>query len=186
MAKGFQELGHTVDIIMASSTHRCSEKLVEKAEGAIRVIELPFRLIPVLNEAVYLKVGKLLGREQYDYVQINEEGNFASYLIARACHKQGLKFGIYQGMYRILPGRKWAFYGTIHHKLFRPMLRSTSVGAFCKTAEAKSFLNSKGYKNTHVVPVGLDFSKFKNRKNRDWRANLNPLCQPRCPVGDFA
>ncbi len=172
LAKGLQKLGHTVDIIMASSTDRYSEKMVEETEGDIRVIELPFRLIPVLNEPVYLKVGRLLSREQYDYVQINEEGNFASYLIARACRKQRLKFGIYQGMYRILSGRKWALYEAIHHKLFRPMLRDQSAGAFCKTAEAKRFLNSKGYENTHVVPVGLDFSKFENRKNRDWRAHL--------------
>lgn len=59
---------------MASSTDRYSEKMVEETEGDIRVIELPFRLIPVLNEPVYLKVGSLLSREQYDYVQINEEG----------------------------------------------------------------------------------------------------------------
>lgn len=172
LAKGFQKLGHTVDIIMASSTDRYSEKMVEETEGAIRVIEIPFRLIPVLNEPVYLKVDRLLSREQYDYVQINEEGNFASYLIARACRKQRLKFGIYQGMYRILSGRKWALYEAIHHRFFRPMIRKYSVGAFCKTSEAKSFLDLKGYEHTHVVPVGLDFSKFENRKNRDWRAHL--------------
>lgn len=172
LAKGFQKLGNTVDIIMASSSDRYTEKMVAETGGAIRVIELPFRLIPVLNEPVYLKVGGLLGREQYDYVQINEEGNFASYLIARACRKQGLRFGIYQGMYRILSGRKWALYEAIHHKLFRPMIQKQSVGAFCKTSEAKRFLNSKGYQHTHVVPVGLDFSKFENRKNRDWKARL--------------
>ncbi len=172
LAKGFQKHGHTVDIIMASSNDRYSEKIVEGTEDAIRVIELPFRLIPVLNEPVYLKVDRLLVKGQYDYVQINEEGNFASYLIARVCHRQGLRFGIYQGMYRILSGRKWALYEAIHHKFFRPMIRKQSVGAFCKTSEAKSFLNTKGYQESHVVPVGLDFSKFENRKNRDWRAHL--------------
>lgn len=173
LAKGFQTLGHAVDIIMASSTGRYSERNVEGAGGAIRVIELPFRIIPVLNEPLYLKAAKLLSQEQYDYVQINEEGNFASYLIARICRKRGLKFGVYQGMYRILSGRKWALYEAIHHKIFRPMLRKHSVGAFCKTTEASGFLGSKGYQNTHVVPVGLDFSKFENRKNNDWRAHLN-------------
>lgn len=173
LARGFQELGHAVDIIMASSTGRYSEKTVDGSSEAIRVIELPFRRIPVLNEPVYLTAGKLLRREQYDYVQVNEEGNFASYLIARVCHKEGLRFGIYQGMYRILSGRKWSLYEAIHHKLFRPMLRKHSVGAFCKTSNAMSFLNSKGYRNTHVVPVGLDFSKFEIRKDRDWRAHLN-------------
>jgi len=172
LAKGFQKLGHTVDIIMASSTDRYSEKVVEETKGSIRIIELSFHLIPMLNEPVYLKVRGLLCREQYDYVQINEEGNFASYLIARACHKQELKFGVYQGMYRILSGRRWAFYEAIHHKLFRPMIRKHAVGAFCKTSKAKKFLSSKGYQATHVVPVGLDFSKFENRRNRDWRAHL--------------
>lgn len=172
LAIGFQKLGHTVDIIMASSTDQYSEKIVEGTEGAIRVIELPFFLIPVLNEPVYLKIVRLLRKEQYDYVQINEEGNFASYLIARVCHEQGVRFGIYQGMYRVLPGRRWALYEAIHHKIFRPMIRNKSIGAFCKTSEAKNFLASKGYQKTLVVPVGLDFTKFENRKNRDWRAHL--------------
>ncbi|MCL1479002.1 MAG: glycosyltransferase family 4 protein [Marinobacter sp.] len=129
-------------------------------------------MIPILNEPVYLKVRSLFRREQYDYVQINEEGNFASYLIARACQKQSLKFGIYQGMYQVLLGRRWSLYETVHHKFFRPMIRKHAIGAFCKTSAAKRFLSSKGYQTTHVVPVGLDFSKFENRKNRDWRAHL--------------
>ncbi|MDO6824579.1 glycosyltransferase [Marinobacter sp. 1_MG-2023] len=173
LAKGFKNLGHIVDIIMASSSDRYNEQVVEGSKGAIRVLELPFRLIPVLNEPVYLKVGRLLSREQYDYVQINEEGNFSSYLIARVCRKHGLNFGIYQGMYRVLSGRRWTLYEAFHHRFFRPMLRKHSVGAFCKTSEARRFLDSKGYENTHVVPVGLDFSKFDNGKNQDWRARLN-------------
>lgn len=173
LAKGFRKLGHVVDIIMASQTGRYTEKMVEGSDGGIRVIELPFRIIPLLGGPVYLKIGKLLSKERYDYVQINEEGNFASYLIARICYRHGLKFGMYQGMYRTLSGRKWALYEAIHHRFFRPMLSENSVGAFCKTSEARIYLNSKGYRNTHVVPVGLDFSKFRDRDNRDWRGHLN-------------
>ncbi|MBU2875239.1 glycosyltransferase family 4 protein [Marinobacter salexigens] len=173
LAKGLRKLGHVVDIIMASSTGHYSEKVIDDTDGAIRIIELPFRIIPLLNEPFYPKVYKILSKNKYDYVQINEEGNFASYLIARVCNKNDLKFGIYQGMYRTLSGRKWALYEAIHHRFFRPLLRTRSVGAFCKTSLAGDYLSSKGYKKTHVVPVGLDFSKFRIRENRDWRNHLN-------------
>jgi glycosyltransferase involved in cell wall biosynthesis len=172
LAKGFQTLGHDVHIIMASPTGQYGEKNVCGAGSAIKIIEIPFRLIPVLNEPVYFKASEVLSRGRYDYVQINEEGNFASYYIAQVCRKRDLKFGIYQGMYRVLSGRKWALYEAIHHKIFRPTLRKYSIGAFCKTTEASDFLRSKGYERTYVVPVGLDFSKFEDRKDRDWRSYL--------------
>ncbi|WP_417521364.1 glycosyltransferase family 4 protein [Marinobacter sp.] len=172
LAKGFQAWGHVVDIVMASGTGQYSEKTVEGTDGCVRVIEVPFRLIPILNEPVYSKVAEILRREKYDYVQINEEGNFASYLIAQVCSRAGVKFGIYQGMYRVLSGRKWALYEAVHHRLLRPFLRQKAVGAFCKTSQAQSFLEERGYRNSHVVPVGLDFSKFQNRRDRDWRDQL--------------
>jgi len=175
LAKGFWALGHMVDIIMASGTGEYSEEVAKGTEGYVRVIKVPFRLIPLLNEPLYLNVGEILRREQYDYVQINEEGNFASYLVARACRRAGLKFGVYQGMYRVLPGRKWALYEAIHHRFFRPLFRKYAIGAFCKTSEAQRFLENRGYNNSHVVPVGLDFSRFQNRRDRDWRAHLGLL-----------
>lgn len=172
LAKGFAELGNTVDIFMASSTSNYSVRSVDGMNDAIRVIELPFRIIPLLDEPLYLGFGKILRKEQYDYIQINEEGNLASYLIARACHKARLRFGIYQGMYRVLSGRKWALYERLHQSLFRPFLRKHCVGAFCKTSEASKFLETRGYEKTMVVPVGLDFEKFANRQDRNWRTHL--------------
>lgn len=172
LAKGFQALGHAVDIIMAAGSGQYSERIVERTDDCVRVIEVPFRLIPLLNEPVYSNIGKLLHRENYNYVQINEEGNFSSYLIARSCSRAGVRFGIYQGMYRVLSGRKWALYEAIHHRLLRPFLRRKAIGAFCKTSEAQSFLIERGYRHSHVVPVGLDFSKFQNRRDRDWRTQL--------------
>jgi glycosyltransferase involved in cell wall biosynthesis len=172
LAKGFQILGHVVDIITASGTGKYSEKAVEGTGGCVRVIEVPFWLIPAVNEPVYRGIGSILRRERYDYVQINEEGNFSSYLVARACRRAGVRFGIYQGMYRILSGRKWALYEDIHHKFFRPFLRQQAIGVFCKTSQAQNFLRDRGYQVSHVVPVGLDFSKFQNRVDRDWRAQL--------------
>ncbi len=172
LAKGFAELGNTVDIFMASSTGNYNERPVDGTNQAIRVIELPFRIIPLLDEPLYLGFGKILRKEQYDYIQINEEGNFASYFIARACQKARLRFGIYQGMYRVMSGRKWALYERLHHRFFRPFLRRHGVGAFCKTSEASNFLEARGYEKTMVVPVGLDFEKFRNRQERNWREHL--------------
>ncbi|WP_417500541.1 glycosyltransferase family 4 protein [Marinobacter sp.] len=161
-----------MDILLASESGQYNEKVVEGTGSGIRIINVPFRIIPILEEPAYRDVKKLFMREQYDYVQINEEGGIASYLIARACLKCGLKFGIYQGMYRILSGRKRTLYDAFHHRFFRPLLRRGAIGAFCKTNQAKDFLEQRGYKNTHVVPVGLDFSKFEDRRDIDWRARL--------------
>ncbi|MFW0778337.1 MAG: glycosyltransferase family 4 protein [Rickettsiales bacterium] len=172
LARGFAQLGHTVDIFMASDTGEFREQSVEGSGGRIMIIALPYRLVPLLNEPIYTGFAQLLRKNRYDYVQVNEEGNLASWYIARACHRAGLRFGIYQGMYRVLTGRKWALYERLHHRFFRPFLRKHCVGAFCKTSEARKFLEARGYDKTMVVPVGLDFEKFQDRQDRNWRDHL--------------
>ena len=172
LAKGFSQLGHTVDIFIASDRDTLTTKTIRSSTPIIRIIYLPFKLVPFINEPIYRCFHKFLLSERYDYVQINEEGNFASWYIAKACYKAGLNFGIYQGMYKVLSGRRWALYELLHHHLLRPFLRRHSTGAFCKTSQASEFLISRGYKNTELVPVGLDFSRFQSRIEKNWRSIL--------------
>lgn len=172
MAKAFVKLGHTVDVFMASETGHINCRTVRSAGDAIRVIELPYKNVPLLNEPLYVGFKKFLRQEQYDYVQINEEGNLASWFVALTCHRTGCRFGIYQGIYRAWSGRKWAFYELLHKRLLRPFLLRNVVGAFCKTSQAKQFLEDRGYHKTEIVPVGLDVEKFQHRIDRNWRDEL--------------
>jgi len=61
----------------------------------------------------------------------------------------------------------------LHNKIFRPYIRERAAAVICKTQQASHFLENRGYLNTHVLPVGLDFSRFNQRVDHDWRATLN-------------
>ncbi|WP_336366661.1 glycosyltransferase family 4 protein [Marinobacter sp. C2H3] len=172
LARGFRALGHEVDILGASADGHFQQRSIDTPSGEIRSLALPFSRFPILDEPVYRGVRALLRRERYDYVQINEEGNLASYLVARACVATGTRFGFYQGMYRVLSGRKWALYEALHHTLFRPLLREHNSMVLCKTSQAQRFLAERGYRGVEVLPVGLDSSSFTGRADRDWRAHL--------------
>lgn len=179
LAKGFCKLGYSVDILGASQDGILHKKNIDGTEGRGRIISIPYKELPILDEPLFIGVKKVLKAGHYDYVQINEEGNIASFLIALACRSLRIPFGLYQGMYRVLPGRLWTLYERVHALLFRPILKNSAKAVLCKTSMAQNFLRQKGYPKVEVIPVGLDFEKFQMRENCNWRERLGILSSDR-------
>lgn len=172
LANGLKAMGHSVDVYLTTNSSSNKAPNVELVEPGIRIIRMRYFLLPVLQEPVYRGVREQFRRERYDLVQINEEGNIATVLLVRVCASLGIKTVIYQGMYRVLSGRKWRYYEWFHHRIFRPYIQSRVSNIFCKTRRAQHFLDERGYRNTHTLPVGLDFSRFRDRVDQDWKARL--------------
>lgn len=172
LALGLASLGHCVDIFLGSK-ERANCTVVSKHDSRIIIHYIDYYLIPVLGEPYYnVHLKKSLRENKYDFVQINEEGNFSSYLVTRLCESLGIPFLFYQGMYKVLSGRKWALYERLHASLLRPRMQKDTIIAFCKTTRAKHFLEERAYPRCSVLPVGLDFSAFCGAENRDWRREL--------------
>lgn len=173
LAGGLKGLGHTVDVYLTTRLTEGKLSDIEVVEPGIRIIRVNYFLLPILAEPIYRGVKERFRNERYDLVQINEEGNVSTFLLSRICTSLGVRFVIYQGMYRVLSGRKWKYYEWIHHRIFRPYIIARASAIFCKTGRAKIFLEDRGYSNTHIIPVGLDFSRFEDRVDCDWRKRLN-------------
>lgn len=172
LALGLAKLGNTVDIFLGSREHSGSSVISDRDPG-VRIRYVGFQTIPILDEPCYNKfLRPVFKEENYDLVQINEEGNFSSYLIARLCVSLGLRFVIYQGMYKVLSGRKWHLYESIHDRFFRPSIQRKALTAFCKTTVSKRFLEARGYPRCTVLPVGLDFGVFDGCVETDWRREV--------------
>lgn len=172
LALGLAKLGNTIDIFLGSR-ERSGSSVICDHNPSVRIRYVSFHTIPILDEPNYNRSLKpIFQEENYDLVQINEEGNFSSYLVSRLCVSLGIPFVIYQGMYKVLSGRRWSLYESIHHRFFRPAMRRKALAAFCKTTSATRFLEARGYTNCSVLPVGLNFEVFDDCAEIDWRAEL--------------
>ncbi|MGO1788328.1 MAG: glycosyltransferase family 4 protein [Sphingobacterium sp.] len=172
LALGLAKLGNTVDIFLGSK-ERSGSSVISDCDPGVRIRYVGFHIISILEEPYYNQfLRPIFKEENYDLVQINEEGNFSSYLITRLCMSLGLPYVIYQGMYKVLSGRKWRLYESIHHRFLRPAMQRGALTAFCKTTSSKRFLEARGYTNCSVLPVGLNFDVFDDCAETDWRTKL--------------
>ena len=172
LAKALRNLGHDVYVLVAKGSIDEGAIGNLKAESGIVVVQLPFFTFPLLREPIYYRFNRYIESEKFDYVQINEEANISSALACLGCASKNIRFGLYQGMYKILSGRKWKLYEVLHNVFLRPIIRKKASLVCCKTTRAREFLERRGYKDVRLLPVGLDVDKFSNRKSFDWHREL--------------
>tara|TARA_R110002072_G_scaffold218265_1_gene375973 strand:+ start:342 stop:1499 length:1158 start_codon:yes stop_codon:yes gene_type:complete len=172
LAKGLMKLGVSVDVYVAGAEECVEESEISFLNGVtVRLFRVPFFKVPEIDHAIYPKLFKLLKNNQYDLIQVNEESEINNYLVSRMAKKINVPVIIYQGMYKQIDGRIRAFFQYFFDKLILPSFKKNVVLAACKTTRAEKHLQAKGFKNTTVIPVGLDEGPFLENESleRNWK-----------------
>ena len=141
--------------------------------GRVRLYKTPFFKIPEIDHAIYPKIPKLIRNNHYDLIQVNEENEINNFLVSRLARKLQIPVVVYQGMYQPLSGRLRSAFQKLYDKTVLPLLRRNISLAVAKTTRAERHLLNKGFKQTTVIPVGLDPSPFQESRARDWRAEFS-------------
>ena len=174
LAKALTSQGVNVDIYMASSDGKFSSNIVHEFSGCNVVVnKLPFYRLPLIGQAIYPSLSRLMSSSDYDLLHVNEYNEVSSYLASRLAKKMDIPCLIYQGMYKVVPGRIRSFFQFFYDLVFRPFLLKNVTYPVAKTTRAKDFLYKKGFQHPIVLPVGLDLSPFSQDTTCDFNSINN-------------
>jgi glycosyltransferase involved in cell wall biosynthesis len=170
LARGLSLCGVAVDVYVAGGVKEVVCQTIDSTgECLVRLFEVPFKKIPMIDQAIYPELAKLLSDGDYDFIQVNEENELTSFLVARYAHKAGIPVVVYQGMYQQLTGRIYAAFQAFYDLFFLPVFRKNISFALVKTRKAGSHLERKGFENIKLIPVGIDPTPFAEPLDRKWR-----------------
>lgn len=173
LARGLSDCGINVDVYVAGRNERVQCRDIDTfGAGMVRLFEVPFHNIPLIDKAIYPSLIALLQKGSYDFIQVNEESEPTSFWVARYARKSGIPVVVYQGMYEQIAGRIYSAFQWCYDILFLPRFRKYVDLALVKTSRAGVHLQSKGFDNIKLLPVGLDPTPFANPLDRNWRAEF--------------
>lgn len=176
LARGLSLCGVHTDVYVAGIGSKVEFHDIEAVgSGNVRLIEMPFFKIPEIDQAFYPKLRRLLREGTYDIIQVNEESELTSFLVAHFARGLGIPTVVYQGMYKQITGRLRSAFQHCYDRVLLPVFRRNIDMALAKTSRAQKHLKRKGFEKTMVIPVGLDPTPFVASKERAWR---NDFCIP--------
>ncbi|GFO53878.1 glycosyl transferase [Geomonas sp. Red276] len=173
LARGLSRCGVSVDVFVAGRGAVSCQPVEAPGSGEIRLFQVPFITVPQIDHALYPQLPDLLRRGEYRLIQVNEENELTSYLVARYGQRHGIPVVVYQGMYQQLTGRIRAAFQRCYDRVLLPSLRDALSLALAKTNRAREHMEGKGFGNVQVIPVGLDPTPFQQGTERDWKAELS-------------
>ncbi|MDD2898190.1 MAG: glycosyltransferase family 4 protein [Desulfuromonadaceae bacterium] len=174
LARGLSKCGISVDVFVAGRGHEVvCQDIGSDGIGSVRLFEVPFYKIPLIDQAYYPKLISLLKDGNYNFIQVNEENEITSFLVANYAKKQNIPVVVYQGMYEQLTGRIYAAYQKFYDTFMLPFFRNNIALALVKTSRAGKHLEKKKFKQIKVLPVGLDATPFTSPKDRNWRTEFD-------------
>jgi len=174
LARGLTNNFINVDVFVAGKgSEVICQNIETSGSGFVRLYEVPFFNLPLIDHAIYPKLIGLLSGGDYSFIQVNEENELTSFWVARFAKKNGIPVVVYQGMYKQLTGRIYAAFQSVYDRIFLPHFRKYINIALVKTSRAGKHLERKGFKNIKILPVGLDPTPFANPKDRNWREEFD-------------
>jgi len=174
LARGLANFNVSVDVYVAGRGTKVTILNIEsQGNGSVRLFEVPFFKIPLIDHAIYPHLIALLSENKYDFIQVNEENELTSFLVARYANKNNIPVVVYQGMYKQLTGRIYATFQRLYDRFLLPYFRNYVDLALVKSSRAGKHLESKGFVNIRIFPVGLDPLPFANHNNKDWLKELD-------------
>ena len=162
LAKSLQDMGHTVVLVLTRNKNdvHCYPEFIRYNGRNIEIMLLDFFIIPKLDYPLLLGVKDVLKKIKPDICHINEESVPATLQILWYAKKMSIPTVIYHGMYQTPSGFIRNLYEKVHAVVFRPWMRSNIKHIFTKTSFAENYIKLRKYKNTSILPVGLDTSKL--------------------------
>lgn len=166
LAQQLARLNVDVDVYYAGNVEKTTSTLIDsKGQGIVNLIELPFYMIPLIQQAQFPQLITELKKRTYDMIQVNEYNDIICAQVVNYAYKNNIPTVVYQGMYKNMTGRFNKLYTTFHDKFLLKNFISKISKALTKTQAAADFLTQKGFCNPQVLPVGLDLEAFTEYKS---------------------
>ena len=157
LGKAFCRLGYDFDLVYYSKENRNQDISINGCKLTI----LWRRGIRFLRTGVFPFVLKKDFLERYDAVIMSEYDQLMSYLVAKRHPNTYLYNGLYYNLFKI------PFFEPLYSFLFNKRENSLLKHTFCKTKDARDFLEKRHFSNMSVVGVGLDPEKFESESAPD-------------------
>ena len=166
LAQQLAALNIDVDVYYAGNVNKVTSTLVDsQGEGVVTLIELPFYIIPLIQQAIFPQLLTELKKRTYDLIQVNEYNDLICNQVVNYAHKKNIPTIVYQGMYKNMSGRFNELYTAFHNTfLLKGFIKKIS-NTLTKTKAAADFLAAKGFNNPQVLPVGLDLQAFPENQS---------------------
>jgi glycosyltransferase involved in cell wall biosynthesis len=166
LAQQLAVLNVDVDVYYAGNVNKVTYTLIDShGEGVVTLIELPFYIIPLIQQAKFPELLTELKKRTYDIIQVNEYNDLICSQVVKYAHKNNIPSVVYQGMYKNMIGRFNQLYTFFHDKFLLKSFIDKISYTLAKTKVAADFLASKGFINPQVMPVGLDLKAFSEYKS---------------------
>ncbi|MFH0734045.1 MAG: glycosyltransferase [bacterium] len=160
LAVGLLEQNISTDIYSRFSD--ITETTMYYSNNGLEIRLIPLKGIILFKRFTYFpKLINKLVNSRYDVVQVHENSQFMIPFIIGACNKAGVKSVLYQGVYQN-SSRVMRIYEFFFGALFNKKMNSKLNLVLAKTKAAAKFLNSKGFSNIEVLPVGLNYNIEEN------------------------
>jgi glycosyltransferase involved in cell wall biosynthesis len=164
LAQQLSMLNVDVDVYYAGNVSKVtSTRMPSKGEGVVNLIELPFYMIPFVQQAQFPLLISELKKRTYDIIQVNEYNDLICTQTVNYAHRNNIPVVVYQGMYKNLSGRFNKLYTAFHDTFLLANFIKKITFSLTKTTTAADFLISKGFKNPRVMPIGLDLQAFSEK-----------------------
>lgn len=156
IAKEYISLGHSCDIVFYTKGKYFSEK-IHFNNGCYTVHYVP--AFKIYDSAVFYRKYLYPLIENADVIVCEEYEQLQSCILAL---KYPDKTVIYHGPYKSNYKKKYQLKSKMFDFFFLKKIKKRKIKFITKSNLAKRTLEEKGIKNIEIVPVGLDFNKFKN------------------------
>lgn len=172
LAKAFIARGHECDILLYTDGESSVESLLVGNDKKIKIYWEHGRNIFWQGVYNWQKIFSLAS--EYDWIQVNEYNQIASYYITKRYPRNSY---IYHGPYYNSDNKKYNLLNKLFDILFLKKMQKEEVIIFAKSELAKESLKRKGFSKVITIGVGLDIERFGEKNisansKEDGKCNL--------------
>lgn len=166
LAKGLIDNGNECDIIFYTKEKNKNVEVIQYKNKQIKIFwKKGFNL---LHHGIYNYNDILKLTEEYDIIQCSDYNQISTFKMLKLSSKPIV---IYHGPYKNKFRWKTNVVDYIFDLIYLKKMLKLQPTIICKSELAKETLKNKGFTNLTVIPVGLDVSRFKSKKNEKINSN---------------
>lgn len=169
MAKALARRGLNVSVIMAGKQQKKTVYTV--SDHFFTVYSLPVKSIDI-RLGYFVGINKLLISLNPTILQIHDMGVFMSWWVSRWAKKHNVPCYLIQGVYQTTPKLIAGMVDGMITRLFGRGILRNAAGVGCKSYKASEYVKKCYNRETEIVYIGLDESRFNGFVVNDWRNKL--------------
>lgn len=168
-AKALARRGYKVSLIMAG--YATSQKSVSVGDNKVDVFLLKVKAIDI-RLGFFIGIDILLKRIEPTILQVHDMGIYMTWWVSNWARIHHVKCFLIQGVYQLSPKLLAGQLDRFVTWFFGSRVLKNVDGIGCKSYFASNYVRKYSNKDTKIVCVGLDESKFSNLIEHDWREEL--------------